>query len=314
LKSESFRSGLDVDFVGSTIVRCLHVFEEKAEELFPYLLEYSSKQTRKYRELIGNRIERINNRLFVKQSIAVIVPEIQEEIIEGIKQDIEKEMNEIPVLKLGSFPFTTLSFRYEQEGELRFEQSVLKIHQDIPKSAEFPEFVGEVRAIISSHVKDVETVKRQQYAKHVEDEIEEEKAAREAKYKEDMAKMEKEEAEKLRTVQEERDTAERQRKEGEAQSEMAWKQSQAMMQQQFEQQKQQNEAMIQLQERSIQERDQLYQSMMNATREADARAATQRQEELRLQAAREKSLQEQIQQLANRPPVIIRERRGCNVC
>jgi flagellar biosynthesis GTPase FlhF len=315
LKSLNLRGGLDSHVVGDKIVKWTHVFEEKAEQLFPQLLAYSSEQTEKYRELIKNSIEMSSNQLFVERSIAVVVPEIQNEIFEGIKQDIAKEMNAIPVEELGGFSFTTLSLRHEGQGESRFHQSVLKIHLEIPKSAEFSKFIGELRANISEHVKDVETAKRKQYAAYVQGEIEKEKAAREAKFQEDLKKMEKEEAEKRRHLQEERDAAERRLKEEEMKREMELKQKQELMQQQMEQQRQQSQAMIEMQERASRERDQMFQQMMDNRREADARATAQRQEEMRIQAERDKSLSAQIVQLASRPPQVIEVGGGgsCNV-
>jgi hypothetical protein len=88
---------LDVHFVGDTLMRCLNVFEEKAEQLLPHLLEHSSEQ--------NTTISRIDhNQLFVKQWIAVLLPRIKDEIVEEIRQDISKQINEIPVTRFRDFP------------------------------------------------------------------------------------------------------------------------------------------------------------------------------------------------------------------
>jgi hypothetical protein len=316
LKSQSLRRGLDVRFLGDTIAKWMNVFETRSEQLFPHLLEYSSEQTQKYRELIRNTIETISNQLFVKRSIVVLLPVIQDEIVEGIKKDIEKEMNEIPVANLGCFPFTTLSFRQEQEGESRFQQSVLKIHEDIPKSAEMSKFLGKVRATISAYVKDTETAKRQQYEKYVQGEIEREKAAREAQFKEDIAKMVEEEAEKRRRLQAELDAEQRRRKQDQARRELERQQNQALRNETLTQQREHHQAILAIQERSKREHDELVQKMMAEKEQAEARAAAQHKEDLRLQAEREKSLQEQIAQLASQPPRVIHKggHGFCNVC
>jgi hypothetical protein len=176
LNGDNLRGGLDIHFVGDTLMRCLSVFEEKAEQLLPHLLEHSPEQTQQYRELIKNRIEMISNQLFVKQCIGGLLPRIKDEIVEEIRQDISKEINEIPVARLGDFPFPSLSSRQEQEGESRFQQSVLRIHPGIPTSNEFLVLVGQVRAGISAHVKDFEIAKLQQYLKYIKEEHEREKA------------------------------------------------------------------------------------------------------------------------------------------
>jgi hypothetical protein len=316
LKSDNLRRGLDVQFVGDIIVKWISIFEAKSEELFPHLLEYSPEQTEQYRELIRNQIETTSNQLFVKRCIDVLLPEIESEIIEGIKQDIEQEMNEIPVANLGCFPFTTLSSRQEQEGESRFNRSVMMIHPDIPKSQKFRKLIAQLRADISEYMKDIETAKRHQYAEYLREEQTREKDARDAKYQKDFEKLGKEEAEKRLKLEEERDAAERRRNEEEQRSKMERKQNQVLMKEQIEQQKKHNAAIREMQERSNRERDELFQKMMDERRESEARLAAQRQEEQRLQAEREQRLQEQIVQLQSRPPTIIREGGGgfCNVC
>jgi hypothetical protein len=65
LSSAHLRGGLDARFVGDIIAKWIRAFEEKAEQLFPHLLEYSPDQAEEHRELIKNSIEMITNRLFV---------------------------------------------------------------------------------------------------------------------------------------------------------------------------------------------------------------------------------------------------------
>jgi hypothetical protein len=278
----------------------MRMFEEKSEQLFPHLLEYSLEQTQKHRELIKNTIETISNQLFVKQCIAVALPEVEAEIIEEIKQDIAIEMNEIPVPNLGCFNFTTLSSRQEQTGESRFQKSVLKIHPDIPKSQEFLQLTGQLRIQISEHVKDIETVKRQQYAEYVQEELEREKAAREAQYQENLTRIGKEKAEGYRKLQKERDAVERRRNEEEARITMRLTQNQALFESQRALQQEHNTAMLAMQEEKRRERVETFQRTMD-----------ERREEMRLHAENEKRLQEHLLQLASRQPVVV-DRPGPN--
>jgi hypothetical protein len=305
LNSGDLRRGLDVHFIGDVIVKCTRIFETKAEELFPHLLEYSPEQTRESRESIKTGIETIGNQLFVDLCIAIVVPEIECEIVEKIKQDIGQEINQIPVANLGTFPFATLSFRREQEIESRFQQLVLLIHRSIPESSEFPMLIKRLKEHISGYVKEMEITKRQEYSNYIQQEIEKERAAREEQFKSDLTTMQRTEAEKRMRLEEERSEIERQRKEEASRHESEFQQNQSLLEAQLAQQQEHNQLMLQLQERSSRERDQLFQMMLNHQQEAEARASAQYQAELQLRIERDKALQQQIEQLASREPTII---------
>jgi septin family protein len=310
LKNDDLRRGLDVDFVGDMIVRRIRIFEERSEQLFPHLLEYSPEQTQNQRELIKAQVEMISNELFVERCIAVLLPEIEEEIVEGIKHDIATEMNEIPIAELGCFPFTTLSSRQERKGESQFQQSVLMIHPDIPKSHEFVALTRQLRENISTHVKDVENAKGKQYAEYREKEAQQEKAVREAQYQENLTKMQEEEAEKHRQLQEELDAAAQRLKEEQTRSEMEYKQNLALREEQLTQQKKHYELLMKMQEQSNLRREELFQKMMDEKRASDARIEAQNREDRRLQAENTAKFEDQIIQLANRPPTIIHKGGG----
>jgi chemotaxis protein histidine kinase CheA len=297
LKSESLRRGLNVDFVGEMIVRWMRVFEEKSEQLFPHLLEYSIEQTQKHRELIRNQIETFSNQLFVQRCIVVLLPEIVSEIVERIKREITREVNEIPVANFSCFPFTTLLSRYEQEGESRFKRSVMMIHPDIQKSQEFSKSIGQMRTQISIHVKDIETAKRQQYAEYIQQQIEQEKAAREAQYQENLRQMKLQEAEKLRKSQEERDTAERRRREEETRAVTESQQNQ-MLRAQEQRQKNEYEAEKRaIQERLNRERDQVIKTMTDQRREIESRSKARIEQEQRDHDKKAADLQKRLEQL-----------------
>jgi hypothetical protein len=304
LNSESLRGGLDGHFVRATILNCLQEFEMKGEQLFPHLLEYSPEQTEKHRELIKTKIEEKSDQLFVERSLAIVVPEIESEIIEGIKKDIESEIDQIPIATLGSFPFSKLVFRKAQETESRFQQAVLLVHRLIPKSSEFTVFTTRLREIISDYVKDIETTKRQQHSDYIQQEIEKQKAAREAQFQKDLKKMAKAEAEKRRKLEEERDESERRRKEEAARNEFERQQDQAFLAEPRKQQDEHNAAMIALQEQFNREHEKLIQEMLKERKQSEDRADERYREQLRLMAARE-ALRQQIQQLASRQPIVV---------
>jgi hypothetical protein len=238
----------------------------------------------------------------------VLLPEIEREIIQGIQQDITKEMSKIPVACLGGFPFTTLSFRQAQKGESHFKQFAEIVHPKIPKSAGFPKLMEQLRAKISTHVKDLEIAKRQEYAEYVESETKQEQAARDAKYNDDLAKMEKEEAEKRRRLEEQRNAAERERKENEVRCAMEREQNVALRKEQSEQKRQYEAQMLAMKQRSENREKELNKRMMDMKRESDARMEDQRKADQQSSARREQELRQKIQQLQSREKVVIHPR------
>jgi hypothetical protein len=154
-------------------------------------------------------------------------------------------------------------------------------------------------------VKEIETMKRQQYAEYVQEELEREKAAREAQYQENLTKIGKEKAEEYRKLQKERDAVEQRRNEEEARITMQLTQNQALFESQLALQKEYNAALLAMQEQKSREREEIFQKIMDERREAESRAESRRHEEMRLQAENEKRLQEHLLQLASRWPVVV---------
>jgi hypothetical protein len=289
------------------------VFQAKAEELFPYLLQYSPEQAQEHRELIKNSMEMIAKQFFVQRCIAILLPEIKDEILKGIKQDLATEINEIPVEALGYFPFPSLSSRVEQEGQSQFRQSVLIIHPDLATSQEFTELVEELRATISAHVKDIEIAKLKQYGKYIQEERKREKAEREAQFKEDLTKMEREEAQKRQQLEEERNAAKRLQKEEEGRYRMEQQEKQALLVRQSVQKEEYEAQMLAMKQLIDHQQKELVHAMMEEIREEKARAEARRQEDERLHAERETNLQLKIKQLQLQQPPIRGDMGKCNV-
>jgi hypothetical protein len=182
---------------------------------------------------------------------------------------------------------------------------VLLVHQLIPQSSEFPVFMKRLRENITEYVKEIETTKRQEHSDYIEGEIEKERASREAQFEEDLMKMGQVEAEKRRKIEEERNEAERRRREDAARYEFERQQREKMTDAQNAQQKEYTAALLAVQERSDRQRNELWQQMLQDNKDRDARLADQHLEELRLQGQRELALQQQIQQLIAREPVVV---------
>jgi hypothetical protein len=313
LNSGCLRGGLDTYFVGDVVVRAIHAFEVKAEELFPNSLGYFPDDTEKYRQSIKESVESISNTLFVKQCISVVLPDLQAEILKGITEAIDAELNPIPIKDIGAFPFTDLSFRHEESAAGQLEVASAKIHGDIQTSPEFPNVVAALRKQVSIHVKDIETNRKAEHAEYIAQEIAREKQQREFQYQEDLKRMEAKEAAKRKALQEERDKAEHLRQEEEARSRFQLEQNRALMEQTFAQQQEHTKVILSMQERASQEQQAMFSKIMEDRRRSDEQAAAQRREEMKLQAERESRLQEQLQQLMNRPPTVVKSGGGCNV-
>jgi hypothetical protein len=179
------REGIDAYFVGDAVVRSIHVFEEKAEELFPGLLGYSPENTEEYRQSIKMSVESISNTLFVKQCISVLIPDLQTEIMRKIVDAIDAELKLIPIQDIGAFTFADLLFRHEESASGQFEAAVWNVHGGILTSPDFPNLVRDLRKQVSNHVKHIETNRKLEHAQYVAKEIAREKKRRESQYEEE---------------------------------------------------------------------------------------------------------------------------------
>jgi hypothetical protein len=113
----------------------------------------------------------------VKQWIAVLLPRIKDEIVDEIRQDIAKEINEIPVARFRDFPIPEFVISTRQRRKITISAiSVEDSSRYFQHQTKFLGFVGQVRASISAHVKDFELVKFQQHLEYIKEEHKQEKA------------------------------------------------------------------------------------------------------------------------------------------
>jgi GTPase SAR1 family protein len=305
LGSAKLRDGLDVEFVAGTIRKCLADFEKHAERLLPNVLEYAPDDTDNCRIEISHSVQQSCDRLFVGHCLAILVPEIEIEIVEQIKNGIAREMEAIPIRDIGVFSFTDLSTRYETAAEAQFRDFMTQIHRGIVASVGFDQLVESLGHKISDHVKTIEAVRRQEYTEFVEAENERERKKLEEKFQEDLKKMSEEEAEKQRQLEQEKAEMARRHEESQTRHRVAIEQERAAADAQRVQHEQHMAAMAAAQQRKEAENRQLIAKM-----EADFKAKEaerQRREDQDREARNQqvKNLERLIQQLQNRPPQVI---------
>jgi hypothetical protein len=299
--SAQLRSGLDVLFVGDIIARCIREFEIKAEELFPHALKHSEDETNKQITAIRQRVQSCCDRLFVEQCIAILVPDLHQEIVAEIKGEIETELNRIPVAEIGVFSFADLLARMEMVAESRFRERLTQVHQGILESAAFNKLSGAVRPEVSQKVKEVESVQKRAYQAHIDAEEKKRREALEAKYQQDLRKLGEEEAEKRRKLEEEKAALLRQQAEEQTRHRL-----------QLEEQKARLDAQLACQSRlfsaievALKKKEQndrvVIQKMREDHQATQRRMSEQFQEERSRHDARHRDLQQQIQQLQSRP-------------
>jgi hypothetical protein len=171
-------------------------FEKRAEQLFPHVLEYAPDDTVQHKKEISDSVQHLCNQLFIDQCLTVLLPNIQTEIVEHVKNEIAYEIQAIPIDDLGVFSFTDLSIRYENTADAQFHDLITQIHQEIVLSARCNQLVESLRMKISDHVKSIESVKKQKYSEHIKAENERQRQKLEQQFQENLKKMSEEEAKK----------------------------------------------------------------------------------------------------------------------
>jgi hypothetical protein len=86
--SQSLRSGQNVSFILDLIGKCTKTFEAKADSLLPRLLEYSPDETENCRHSIQDTVRVRYEAMFIKRCVAVVLPELQREIVGVIRNEI----------------------------------------------------------------------------------------------------------------------------------------------------------------------------------------------------------------------------------
>jgi flagellar biosynthesis GTPase FlhF len=214
LNSQTLRTGLDVQFLTDMIGRARRTFEIEAEKLLPRILEYLPNQTTQFQRELETRVRTSFNRSFVVRCVAVLLPDLERQIGEGMNREIDAEMNRLPVESVPSFSFTNLSTRYENTAQSRFCETVRQVHAEILSSPQLQTFISRLRNAIVNYVRSVETRRRQEHSAHVERLAQQARQRQEAEQQAELDRIARERAEEARRLDRER--RERLRQEEEA--------------------------------------------------------------------------------------------------
>jgi hypothetical protein len=182
--NEALRNGLNVKWVVDTTFSVTHAFEEEADKLLPCVLAYAPQKTKTYCEEIKKAAESICAQKFIERCVAVLLPDIQNNVLQKTKAAIDAEMTDLPVEHVGAFKFIYLSDRHLKTAEEAFRNDVNKIHSGITSSSEFQSLKSSLCTDISGYVTKVEQQRKDEFmtyttqeAKKREDEMAAELAA-----------------------------------------------------------------------------------------------------------------------------------------
>jgi hypothetical protein len=189
-----------------------------------------------------------------------------------------------------------------------------EIHQDIPSSPEFDEFLSRLHTNIREYVQEVEHCRKEEHSAFLEREATRQKQELDAQYRADLQKMTEEEAAKRQAIEKEKMEILRQQEEDKRRHCLELDQNKAQFEAHCALQKQTIEMMKQASEKQARDSQALFERFQADVRESQQRMENQMQEERRLQAEREEAMRRQITQLASRSPIVIEtDSGGCNV-
>jgi hypothetical protein len=219
--SASLRNGPNDQFIRDVKSQSMDVFERKAEGSFLRGLDKYRLERENRRTLVQNTVQQCYDRKFDDQCQEILVPQIRSEVLEAIKCEVKEKIDGQPITEVAIFNFTDFATGCEIKARVRFGELVEGIHPRLGSSAEFKNCAESLGAAIQSHVRDVESVRRREYAAHIEAETrqlaEEEEARRRAELlRIDEEKHQQMEAERQEALGQEREEAERRRQEEEA--------------------------------------------------------------------------------------------------
>jgi hypothetical protein len=296
INSIELRNGLHVDFIAKQIEFAMHLFKETAERRLPHLLDYAPAKTHAFQERVKNDVQTSCNNRFLERCSAVLLPELQIEIIEQAKVEIQAEIEKLTPLEVAVFSFTKLSNQYETTCTSRFEQVVSKIHPEIVTSSGFQSLTCQLRTRISEYVLEVETVQRREHAKYVQEESERNRKEQEAKFLEEVDRIGREAAEKQREDDDKRFEAFKKETEENTRRKMEFEQNMAALKALQEMQEKQEKSLQEMREKQRRKSEKMKKKLADQQRESEEKAEQQRQTEARIREAKERELEAMIRQ------------------
>jgi hypothetical protein len=316
LNSSQLRSGVDPIRVRNTKDRCMRDFETKANALFVRVLNYAPQESLKQRESLTQTVDSMFRQEFLERCVAIVLPELQSEILSEIKSKIANEMRDLSVVAIGSFSFSNLSARQEQAAESEFRDATNQVDQGLVSGVGFRSLSESLRRAVSDHVKEIEKGRKSEYAAYQETEQRRQAAEAERIRQAALERQQREEAERRRKAEQERQNLlrwqrqeeERRQREREDAARRAEEERQRLIQQQELERQRQEE-----QQRREQARwEALQRQWAREAREREEQQRREREEEARRRRCREQELEDERRR--RRYQADSSSSGGCQVC
>jgi hypothetical protein len=303
--ADRLREGLNPELIARVLNTCLRNFEDRAQELFPHLLDFEAAVDQ--RSKIQLRLQRFSDDAFVERCLVVLGPVLCEEALRDVQMSIAGEMDRLSVAEVGAFPFSELCARFQNGASTHVSASAVRAHAGIDGREEFVVLLSNLRRAVAGHVCEVESTRRKEFAAAVAADRQRRNEEIDSVYRGNLEKMERSQAEHLREIERQRDEAERCRQEEQDKQRLASEQQKATLAALLEQQKEHREAMIAAAERANEQTRMMNELMLAETTAARERQDRERFEEQKHRAERETALIGQITQLGVSQAVVVKQ-------
>jgi hypothetical protein len=204
LSCDRLRAGLNNGFVQDMVGNGLSDYRKRAGELFPGLVTLSPPNTKKFQDKVEGDIAQLCVSKFIDRVVELVIPVLQEEVFQEIKDRITIEMRDIAVADVGKTNFTQQSSMHDKEAEMNFSLAVGAVREEILSLEAFAKANTALRGQVSNYFKELETARKQEYKLYCKEKEAKRTAIMEREYQLNVVTLGKEQAEALKLIEEER--------------------------------------------------------------------------------------------------------------
>jgi hypothetical protein len=222
-----------------------------------------------------------------------------------MKQEIEIEMNEVPIIDIGLYSFTALSTRYENRARSHLIAAAYGLHPDLHSRLDLTGFAASIGTAIQEYVKGIESERKREHFAYLEAESDRRAQELEAQFQTDLANMSLEEAEKRRLQREEYDRQMQEQADEHARRRSVNEQIVSDLRAEAEGYQRESAAIRAAQEKSERDARRLLDQMAADRKASEERWAKELAEERVKQEQRNQELSSLLQQLASRPIIYV---------
>jgi hypothetical protein len=157
--SSELRKGLSTEFVKEMSGICFTAFQVKAQKQFPRVLECFPHENLKQQAEIGDWVSKQCNELFVQRCLTSLLPQVQMEIYEDMKREIDTTMND----SLAHCRWSNcrlLASDHQNVAATRFRAVARRIHVDIVSAPGFGKLVEGLRTKVMAYAQELENRSR----------------------------------------------------------------------------------------------------------------------------------------------------------